>query len=362
MVNSKKNYREVRFLFLSVLIMLFIGLVLIGDVSPVEAYQNFGDRFYFLKNQALWAGLGLLVLVVFARISYRFWQKISFYLFGASVLLLILVLIPAFGKEVYGARRWLDFGPIGFQPAELVKFALITYFATLFSRIEKRSFSNFIIPVALIGFLVMLEPDLGTTIIIFSLALAIYFVAGSKLHEITLLGIGAILLGGILILTSPYRLNRLSAFINPDLDPLGKSYHIRQIILTLGSGGLFGLGFGKSRQKFQYVPQATTDSILALLGEEFGFVGILIILAVFSFLVFQAFMIAKKSDDLFGKLLATGFSVWLAIQGLLNLASICALAPLTGVPFPFISYGGSSLVSLLGAVGVLINIGKRVKY
>ncbi len=207
----------------------------------------------------------------------------------------------------------------------------------------------------------MLQPDLGTTVVMSSIAAGMYFISGAPILSFTLLGFGGIVTGAMFILTSPYRRARVATFLNPTEDPLGASYHIRQVLIALGSGGLFGLGIGKSRQKYEYIPAATTDSIFAIIAEEIGFFGSIVIISLFTIFIFRAFKIAKQAPDQFTQLLAGGVAVWISSQTVLNLATMVALVPLTGVPLPFISYGGSSTVANLAGVGLLLSVSRYAK-
>jgi len=272
---------------------------------------------------------------------------------------LVAVFVPGMGVRALGAHRWLNFGFFILQPAELAKLVLIIYLSAWFSKVEKGKLIAFLLLLGIIIGLVIIEPDLGTAIIILSIALILYFLSGAPFIQFLLLF--PILLIGVsgLAIIAPYRFRRLTTFFNPESDPLGASYQIRQVLFALGSGGWFGVGIGKSRQKYQYLPEANTDSIFAIIGEEVGFIGAIFVVVSFLFLVWRGFKIAKGAADPFGKLLALGISSWVGIQTIINLAAMVALLPLTGVPLPLVSYGGSSLIILLSAFGILLNISKH---
>lgn len=339
-----------------ILILTFLGLVAVADASAPQALANFGDKFYFFKQQAVWALVGVALMFVFSFIRPSFWEKIAIPFFFASVILLMVVLIPGVSLKALGARRWISLPFFNFQPSELVKLSLAMYFAKL-AKAKKGPLSYFV-PLAVILGLVMLQPDLGTAMIISVIGLSQVFVSGINLWYI----LGALVIGGLgvtgLILLSPYRRDRLLTFLQVTGDPLGRGYHIRQILLGLGSGGLFGVGIGASRQKFLFLPEAATDSIFAVIGEELGLIGSVGVIAIFVYFIYKGFKVAVNAGDDFTKVLALGITAWIGGQTFLNIASMVALTPLTGVPLPFFSYGGSSLIATLAACGILLGISK----
>jgi cell division protein FtsW len=341
-------------LFYLVISLTFLGLVAVADASTPQALANFNDRYYFLKQQGLWAGIGIVAFFVALKIKYTFWEKIATPLFFASIILLILVLFPSFSYKALGARRWIDVGLISFQPSEIIKLSLILYFAKL-AKVGKSAISYFLPLVVIVG-LIMLQPDLGTALVVSAVAFTQIFVSGVNLLHF----FGALVVGGvtaaILVLTSSYRRDRLHTFLEVTSDPLGKGYHIRQILLALGSGGIFGVGIGASRQKYLFLPEAATDSIFAIIAEEMGLIGAVLLIFLFALFIFKGFKISRNSPDKFSQMLATGITAWIGGQAFLNIASMVALTPLTGIPLPFFSYGGSSLVMILAACGILINI------
>jgi cell division protein FtsW len=257
-----------------------------------------------------------------------------------------------------GARRWINLGFFVLQPAELTKLVLVIYLSAWFSAKEKGRLASFLILMGMVVGLVILEPDLGTAIIIIATAVTLYFFSGAPVTQflvlIPFLGTGVLALA----VFSPYRFRRLTTFLNPESDPQGASYHIRQAVIALGSGGLFGVGIGQSRQKYEYLPEANTDSIFAIIGEEIGFLGAILLIGLFAFVIWRGFRIAKRVTDPFGRFLALGITVWFGYQVAINIAAMVALIPLTGVPLPLISYGGSSLVMMLASLGILVNISR----
>ncbi|EKE06117.1 MAG: cell division membrane protein [uncultured bacterium] len=344
------------FLYL-ILILVTIGLVFIADISTPQALNFFNDKFYFFRQQLIWAGIGIVAMIVVSNIHYNFWRKIAAPFFIVSVLLLIAVLIPGIGLSALGARRWISLGSINFQPSEVIKLALALYLAKVADRRILKPLA-FFIPVVIVCGLIMLQPDLGTTLVVGLIGITQIFVAGIPI----LYFLGSLIVGfigiGVLIITSPYRRDRLMTFLQVTSDPLGKEYHIRQILLALGSGGLFGLGIGQSRQKYLFLPEASTDSIFAAIAEEVGFIGSFVLIAFFVLFVIKAFKIAASAPDQFSKILTVGITAWIGGQIILNLSSMIALTPLTGIPLPFFSYGGTSLSMILASCGILLNISR----
>lgn len=346
-------------LVFTVILTLF-GLVMVYDSSIVEALKDFNDSYYYIRQQIIWLGLGLLSAGFFTFFDYHHFKKLSFLMLLASLMLLVAVFIPGLGVSGGGAHRWLNLKFAVIQPAEIIKLTSVIYLATIFEKGVR--IRPFLILLTLITFITaVLQKDLGSTIVFATTAGMIYFVAGGAWwHFLVLLPAGFLAVVG-LIFTSSYRAQRVLAFFNPFSDTQGFTYHISQVLIALGSGGLTGIGLGQSRQKFAYIPEVTTDSIFAIVGEELGFLGSLALIGAFLGLTLRGFEIARHCEDRFGKILATGLTVWLGTQAVVNLSSMVALVPLTGVPLPFISYGGSALVANLTAVGILLNISKDTK-
>lgn len=342
--------------FLFVALPLF-GVLMVYEASVVSAFRDFSDKYFFLRQQTLWLLLGFTSLAFFSRFDYHRFEKVAAPSVLAALVLLVLVLIPGFGIEALGAKRWLSLGLVSIHPAEFAKLALVIYFSLLFSKSKK--VKNFLVILGLICLLIMLEPDLGTTVVIVATSLSIYFVSGFSFLGPLLASFSFLLVGAFLVWSSSYRRERLLTFFDLSRDPLGSSYHIRQVLLALGSGGFWGLGLGASRQKYQYLPEAMTDSIFAIIGEELGFLGAALLILAFLVIVSQGIKVASSAADSFGKLLAIGITCLIGIQAFVNLSSMVALAPLTGVPLPFISYGGSSLIITLTAAGILLNISRQ---
>ncbi len=353
-------------LFFSLLTLLGIGLIMIASAGVVYGRVRFGDDYYFLKQQLIGLSVGMILLSVFQYIHYKVWQRFVVPIFLVAIVLLVLVFIPGFGTTVYGAARWVVIGPLSFQPSEVMKFAIILYLAAWLSSKGHAKTSDFfegLVPflalLSVVGFLIIKQPDTGTLGLIFLIALAIFFASGANIfHILALFGSGLIFLF-ILIKMAPYRMQRFLVFMNPEHDPLGFGYQMTQALLALGSGGLFGVGLGQSRQKFNYLPEPVTDSIFAVLGEEMGLIGTVVVVSLFLFVAWRGLRIAAYAPDEFGRLLAVGIVSWIVFQALINISAITGLIPLTGIPLPFISYGGTSLAVLLAAVGILLNISKH---
>lgn len=356
---NKQTKKSDFLLVMLVMILSLFGLLMIFEASSVSGLQDFNDKYHFVKNQSVRLIAGIIAMFLAAKIDYKRYYGISVILLVGVLISLIGVFLPGIGIKVSGAHRWINLGLFRFQPTDLVKLVLVIYLSSWFTYKEKGRFLPFTILLGLILGLIILEPDLGTAIIIGSIAVVLYFISGAPLWQFLLLipaGFFSVL---ILSITSAYRYRRLMTFLNTSFDPLGASYHVRQLLIALGSGGLLGKGIGKSRQKYYYLPEASTDSIFAIIGEELGFVGVSIVILLFSALIFKGFSIALKAPSRFGQLLAAGITSWLGIQTIINLGAVVALLPLTGAPLVFISYGGSSLIVAFIGIGILLNISRQ---
>lgn len=351
---------------ISTFILVAFGLLAIYDASVVTAFRDFGDKLYFFKNQLVWATLGFLALAFFSLFDYRRLIKLGPTLIAVSIILLLLVLVPFIGTERLGARRWIDIASFTFQPSEFVKLAVILYSASILAKFEGYKMKIFdvaivyFLPVFIISALVAIEPDLGTALIFLAVSAVAYFIGNGPITHF-FISIPFAVGGAILaIVSEPYRLERIKSFLDPNHDPLGSSYHISQIIIAIQSGGFFGVGLGSARSKFEFIPEVQNDAIFAVIVEELGFIGAIFLIALFLFLVSRIIKIAVECQSLEGKILASGVAGLIAIQALFNLAANVALVPLTGIPLPLISYGGSSLLVTLAAIGIAQNI-KRQK-
>ena len=351
-----------RALLLAVAALTALGLVMVFSASEVQGWLWFHNPAYYFERQLMWLALGVILLFAGANLDYHRLRPLAWPLGVVTVVLMVLVLLPHFGVEVNGARRWLRLGPLQMQPAELAKIAAIIFMALWLERHRDRlsSLEDGVVPfLALLGFtilLVILERDLGTTMIVAGILLAQFLVAGGRKRHVLLLALIIALCVYLFIRMEPYRLHRILAFVDPWSDPLNAGFQAIQSVVALGSGGFAGLGLGHSIQKYQWLPFAHTDFIFAIVGEETGLLGTSAVLALFGLFAYRGYRVALKAPDAFGSLLACGVTTWIALQALINIAAVTVTLPTTGIPLPFISYGGSSLAIALLAVGILINV------
>ena len=358
---SHKGGAVDRWLLFGVVLLSLFGILMVYDSSVAIAIRDFSDQYYFARQQLLWLGVGFVGLSIGSKIPYRLWYNLALPVLLGTLVLLVAVFLPGIGVRTLGAHRWINLGFTILQPAELAKFAIVLYLSVWLSHPEKDRFWSFILLLAMVVGLILLEPDLGTGAIILLIALGIYFLSGAPIkHFFILIPIAA---AGVILLAliAPYRMQRLMTFVNKEQDPTGSSYQIHQVLLALGSGGWAGVGVGMSRQKYEYLPEANTDSIFAIIGEEVGFLGATLVILTYAFIVWRGFRIATRAPDVFARLFSLGAVLWVAVQTLVNLGAMVSILPLTGVPLPFISYGGSSLVLLLSVMGILLNISKYRK-
>ncbi|HEY4484255.1 MAG TPA: putative lipid II flippase FtsW [Candidatus Paceibacterota bacterium] len=349
------------------LLLVVFGLVMLSSAGIVDGQKKFGSEYYYFNHQILNGILpGLLLFFIFSKVKYKFWKKISLPLLIFSLALLLAVFVPRFGFSAKGATRWLNFGLVSFQPSEILKLSLIIYFAAWFSgRSEKiQSWSYSIVPffviLGFVGLLLALQPDVGTLGIVALIALALYFFAGAKTSHFGGLILVLAIAFFVLVQLAPYRFDRFLTFFNPASDPQGISYHINQSLIAVGRGGLWGVGFGQSQQKLGFLPEPVGDSIFAVVAEELGLVGAASLITLFFLLSLQLVKITQNSTDRFGGLFALGVAVWVASQSLINIGAITGLLPLTGIPLPFVSYGGTSIATLLAGLGIAVNVAKTV--
>jgi len=352
-------------LLISVLLLLGIGLVAVYSASSILAEARFGDHYFYLKRQAVYCLFGILLMIAAKNVNYLVYRKLVYVFLGLSLLLLVLLLIPGLGFKVGGAQRWFRLGFISLQPSEAAKLSLAIFMAYSMSKNfdQMRTFLNGLLPHLLVGSifvaLILLQPDLGTAVIIGMWMLILLFVGGIHLGQLfLLLGLTAPIVF-YLISQSAYRLNRWWAFLNPWEDPQGFGFQIIHSFLAFGSGGLFGVGLGNSKQKLFYLPEPHTDFVAAIIAEEAGFIGISILIILFALIVIRGIKIALKAPELFGTYLALAISCMLAVQVIVNMGVVMALLPTKGLTLPFVSYGGSSLVVSLLAMGILMNISRK---
>jgi cell division protein FtsW len=349
-------------IFITITLCL-LGLIFVFDASTTEGLNTFGDPYHFVRRQSIGLGIGFTALILGLVLPTNFWNKIAPLAYLASICLLVLVFIPGIGREFNGAQRWISvFGISVIQPIEFAKLGIIlglSYWLSKHQRLLPFLFVS-MIPLTL----TVLQPDLGSALLLASICGGIYFIAGGKMKWIVATGIATTAIASMLIITSPYRMERLLTFINPQRDPLGASFHIRQITLAIGRGGWIGQGIGNSRQKVAFIPEPTTDSIFAITAEEIGFLGSTIVIALYLGYLSLGWKISsiqiktiKTQKSVFRYLLSAGIVIWIGFQTVLNLGAVVALIPLTGMPLPFFSYGSSSLVMVLLATGILAKIG-----
>ena len=344
--------------------LVSVGLVMVLSASSVEAFEEYGSSFLFFLRQAIYAAVGTIGLWVASRMRYQAWAHLCVPLLAVSSALLILVLIPGVGKVAGGSARWIELGPVTIQPSEAAKLAVISFTAALLARRwrrlgEPRQLTLPLIPVvAFLCLLILLQPDMGTAIIVVATVGVLLFAAGARLKHLLVGAVALVTLGVGLIAIEGYRLVRFLSFLDPWKDPQGTGYQNIQSLVGFGSGGVFGLGLGAGRQKFGYLPNAHTDFIYSIIGEELGLVGALFVLVLFGLLIYAGIRVALHAPDAFGRLLAAGITGWFAIQALTNLGAVTGLLPITGVPLPFVSFGGSALVVSLVVVGILLSISR----
>lgn len=357
---SAPNYTFIVLLF----VLVVFGLVILASASSDLAKMRYGDSFYYLKHQ-IFSGLipGIIGFLFSFFVGYKFWQRISLPLLFVTIILLLLTLTPL-GLKFYGSQRWLAIGSFSFQPSEIAKLAVLIYISAWLGKHKKnkKSFKEntlpFMIILSAVVIPIFLQPSTTTALIIILSSLAMYLISGMDIKSLIFMFL--IFLAGValLIITTPYRLERIMSFSNPEKDVLGKNYHINQSLMALGNGGLLGVGYGKSTTKIFYLPEPMGDSIFAVLAEELGFVGACFLIALFLMLIWQGLKISKKAPDAFANNFVVGSVTMIGIQAAIHIAAVSGLGPYTGVPLPFISYGGTSLAVFLTIGGIIANISK----
>lgn len=346
------------------LILALVGVVMVFSASAVVAGNRFHDPWYFLKRQLAWLAAGLLVMHLTSKIDYTIWKKLAVPLLALTTLLLLLVLVPSLGSAAKGARRWLHFGPINIQPAELTKFVVIIYMAAYVTKKQDQltHFARGLLPPLIVlgslSVLVLLEPDLGTVVVMGLVVVTLLFLAGARIKHLGLLSLCALPAVAALIFGSSYRRQRLMTFLSPWKNASDSGFQITQSFLAFGSGGPFGVGLGEGKQKLFFLPEAHTDFVLALVGEELGLVGSVAIVLLFGLFVIKGFQIAGRARHPFGRHLAMGITMLVGMQALVNAGVVTGLLPTKGLTLPFVSYGGSSLMANLFGVGILLNISR----
>lgn len=344
--------------------LTLMGVIMVFSASGVMAETRYGDSMFFLKRQMLWLTLGIMVLHWVARREYDVWKTLTPYVLGLTVVLLIVVLIPVLGTQVNGARRWLRLAGFSVQPGELAKLSVVLYLASFLVRKEQdvTSLSRGVLaPLLVVGGvagLVMLEPDMGTATVLTIIALGLLFLGGARIAHLLCLGLSLLPVTYLLIMQSDYRRRRFLNFLDPWQDPTNAGFQLTQSFVALGNGGMFGVGLGEGRQKLFFLPEVHSDFVLALVGEELGFLGTGVLLGLFAVLIVRGFHIAGRAPDAFGRHLASGVTLLLGVQVVINMGVVSGLLPTKGLTLPFVSYGGSSLLVSLGAIGMLLSVSR----
>ena len=362
-----KNKNIDLILLISVIAISIFGIIMIYSSSNIWAEYKFNDAFKYLKMQGLFLIVGIVLMIIISKIPYKYYLDKANIILVICFVLLILVLIPGIGKIRNGSRSWFGVGGLGIQPSEFVKLALIIFISKYLHKNERNNISikKDILPILFITLLtfglIMLQPDFGTGVIIVMSIIGILFISGLKMRFFIIAGLFGAVGAVVLILIAPYRFERILSFINPWVDPLGTGFQAIQSLFAIGPGGLLGLGLGNSIQKHFYLPEPQTDFIFAIISEELGFLGVLIVSALFLTIIYRGMKISLNAKDLFSKYLSFGITFSLAFQALLNLMVVVSLIPITGVTLPFLSYGGSSLLITLCSMGILLNISRYQK-
>ena len=351
-----------KILLISVIILSLFGLLMIYSSSSIWATYKYNDPYKYLKSQAIFLILGYFIIFITSKVDYHLYKKYSNHILIISIILLILVLIPGIGTIRNGSRSWFGIGSFGIQPSEFAKLGLIIFTSKYLTRNKIKYIKSSVLPILLIVLLIfgliMLQPDFGTGVIIVITIVALLFVSGVNMSFFIKIGLLGLIGVVILVIIAPYRLERITSFLNPWKDPLGSGFQIIQSMYAIGPGGLLGMGLGNSIQKHFYLPEPQTDFIFSIISEELGFAGILIVTTLFITIIYRSITISIKQEDNFAKYLSFGITFSLAFQTLLNLMVVVGLIPVTGVTLPFLSYGGSSLLISLVSIGIVLNISK----
>lgn len=364
MPNSEPNKALSVFLF-STLLLVLLGLAVMTNASIPISQSNFGESFYYFRHQIIYGlGLGLAAFLVFRKLNRTFLKKISVPIALLAIALLVLVFVPKIGYGAGGAKRWIGILGFSFQPSEFGKLAIIIYLAYwLESKKDKIKNPLMIIPflfwLGIIGGLVLMEPDFGTFLVICAIAFGMYFGAGVKAKTFLTLGLVGILILGTLVAVEPYRRQRFTSFLNPENDVIGKGYQLNQALIAIGSGGVLGRGLGKGIQKYSYLPETIGDSVFAIVSEELGLIGASIVLFIYLIWVLSGLKLATLANNIYDRYLILGVVIWIGLQAFVNTLGILGLIPFSGIPLPFISYGGSALMIELAGVGIVANVAKN---
>ena len=361
----KSSRKPDKGLLISIGLLLVLGLIFLSSASAVVAYAKTGSSYFFFSRQLMIMLFGLICGYVFYRIDYRFWKQHAFLFLIISCAFLCLVFIPGISLAHSSSKSWINVFGFSLQPSEFVKIFFLIYLAAfLESRRNdlanlRQGFGPFFAILGLIAILMLLQPDLGTLFIIGATSLVVYFVAGGKISHFVIIGLLAILFLFITVQLKPYQMERFKCVFNPGTNTQTQCYQLDQSLIAVGSGGWFGRGLGQSQQKFLYLPEVYGDSIFAVVAEEIGFIFSTAFIFLCLFIFYRSMIVAKNAPDIFGKIIATGIGAWIIIQTFLNIGGVIGLIPMTGVPLPFVSQGGSSLLAIMIALGILLNISQQ---
>ena len=355
-------------LFVTILMLLGVGIIMILSASSHLGDLSYGSPYYFFIRQIIWSLIGTALMLFVSRIDYKLYKKWAKLIYVIAVVLLALVLVPGVGSgEIRGAKRWINLGFMDFQPSEAAKLAIIIFLSASLSNNYKKlkKFWTGFVPnfiwVGIICALLFLEPHYSALLLIFAISVIIMFSAGAEIKNFIICFLAVLPLGIVGILVSDYRLDRIFGYLDPWADPTGTGWQVIKSLYAIGSGGIFGLGLGQSRQKYLYLPDAHNDFIMAIVGEELGLIGMIFVMGLFVILIWRGIMIATKSKDMFAGLVAVGITMMVALQVLLNIAIVTGWLPVTGMPVPFLSYGGTSLVVFMVMMGILLNISRNIE-
>ena len=362
---AKARRTSIIMLLIPTAVLTVLGLIMILSAGSISAVEGYGTSFWYFNRQLFYAVAGLVAMAVAWRLPYTAWQKLCVPMLIAILPLMLIALHPSQGTALYGASRWIDLGPVTIQPAEFLKLGLVAFAATVLANKWRRmdELKHLVMPLApVLGFfalLVIMQRDLGTTIVICGSVFALMFVAGVRMRYLAWTGFGSLLVVGYLVFGEAYRRTRfVDSFLNPWNDPKGSGFQLIQGLIALGSGGWTGVGLGASRQKWDYLPNAHSDFIFAIIGEELGLLGAFFVLVMFGLLLFAGIRIAVRAPDTFGRFLAAGVTAWIGLQTIVNLGAVTGVLPITGVPLPLVSFGGTALVVTLAGIGVLASVAR----
>lgn len=365
---SKNEYHQPDYRLITVIFALLVfGFILLLSASSISGYAEYGDAYFYIKKQIFGLSIGILLFWLLSKIDYHVWRKYAFGFLIFSIFLLVLVFIPGISAEYGSSRSWINIFGHSLQPSEFVKLSFLFYLAAWLEARKgnlddvSTGIGPFVAMLGIIAGLMILQPDIGTLSIIGVTSLIVYFIGGGKKWHIAILMIFCFIVFAFLLQLKPYQMDRVKCFMDPQYSAQDKCYQINQSLIAVGSGGFWGRGFGESRQKFMYIPEVEGDAIFAIAAEEIGLIFGSLLVFLYFYIFYRGYLIARSSPDDFGKILAIGIVSWISIQAIINIGGIINLFPITGVPLPLVSYGGSAVVASLAAFGVLVNISKQTR-